>query len=238
VLLACSSWLAARTKLTSSERAALISERLFHLSGQNPNLLKPCKSDLPIMKTLIAFSLISTVSALAQGTFNASNNFTVPGASTKAFIFYPNGTTPVAKANGRVTIQNTADGSFLSPGGAAGVALTLDGLFFINGLSVPGVPTGGTANILVRAWDASTGATWNDALVRSFMHSGFITVSNLGGGPTPAATFSANSNWSGLTLEGTYIPEPSTVALAALGVAGLFFVAHRRTSWLLPKEPL
>ena len=175
---------------------------------------------------LTTLGLFAALSAFAQGTFNASNNFTVPGASTRAFVFSPDGTTPVAKANGRVQIINPADGSTLSPGGAAGVALTLDGLFFINGLSVPGAGTGSSANILVRAWDASTGATWNDAIVRSPSASGLITVNNLGGGPTPAATFSANSNWTGLTLE--VVPEPSTVALAALGVAGLFFVARRK----------
>ncbi|MBN9692837.1 MAG: PEP-CTERM sorting domain-containing protein [Verrucomicrobia bacterium] len=177
------------------------------------------------MKTLIAFGLLSTLSALAQGTFNASNNYTVPGASTKAYIFGFDGITPLPKANGKVSIQNAFDGSFLSPNGAAGVPLTLDGLFFINGLVVPGVAPGGSANILVRAWDASTGATWADALIGSPMFSGLITINNLGGGPTPAATFAANSNWTGLIVG---VPEPSTVVLAALGVAGLFFVARRK----------
>ncbi|MBN9692838.1 MAG: PEP-CTERM sorting domain-containing protein [Verrucomicrobia bacterium] len=224
VLLAGSSWLAARTKLKSSQRAALISARLFHLSGENPNLLKPCKSDLSIMKTLIAFGLLSTVSALAQGTFNASNNYTVPGASTKALIFVVEGI-PLAKSVGRVAVQNATDGSFLSPNGAAGVALTLDGLFFINGLTVPDVAPGGTAHVIVRAWDASTGPNWFDALVRSNPGSGLVTVNNLGGGLTPAASFAADSNFTGLTF---FVPEPSTVALTALGVAGIFFVARRK----------
>jgi PEP-CTERM motif len=175
------------------------------------------------MKTLIAFSFISTLSALAQGTFNASNNFTVPGASTKAFVFNEDQVTPVAKGIGKVSIQNAADGSFLSPNGAAGVPLTLDGIFFINGMVVPGVPTGGSANLIVRAWDSSTGATWADALRRSY--TALVTINNLGGGPTPAATFAANSNWVGVAF---IVPEPSTVALAALGVAGLFFVARRK----------
>lgn len=175
---------------------------------------------------LTTFGMFAALSAFAQGTFNASNNYTVPGASTKAFVFATDGTTPLAKANGKVTIQNAADGSFLSPGGAAGVSLAADGLFFINGLSVPGTATGGSANIIIRAWDSSTGATWNDALIRTPVASGLITVSSLGGGPTPPATFAANSNFAGLTVE--VVPEPSTVALAALGVAGLFFVARRK----------
>lgn len=172
---------------------------------------------------LTTLGMFAALSAFAQGTFNASNNFTPTGASTKAFIFATDGTTPLAKANGRVEILNAADMSTLSPGGSAGVALTLDGLFFINGLSVPGTSTGGSANIIVRAWDSTTGATFAEALTRT---SGLITVSSLGGGTTPAATFAANSNFVGLTV--AVIPEPSTVALAALGVAGLFFVARRK----------
>lgn len=172
---------------------------------------------------LTTLGMFAALSAFAQGTFNASNNYTVPGASTKAFVFASNGTTPLAKANGRVEIINAADGSTLSPGGSAGVPLTLDGIFFINGLTVPGAATGSSANIIVRAWDSSTGADFASAGSKA---QGLITVSNLGGGPTPAATFAANSNWNGLTV--SVIPEPSTVALAALGVAGLFFVARRK----------
>jgi hypothetical protein len=175
---------------------------------------------------LTSLGLIAGLLAYAQGTFNASNNYTVPGASQKAFVLDAVSNLPLSKAVGKVQIINTADGSTLSPNGDAGVALTLDGLFFINGLVVPGAATGASANILVRAWDSSTGATWATAGSRSAPNSGLITVSNLGGGPTPAATFSANSNWSGLTVG--VIPEPSVVALAALGIAGLFFVARRK----------
>jgi len=176
---------------------------------------------------LTTLGLVAALSAYAQGTFNASNNYTVPGASQKAFILDGGSGLPVAKANGRVQIINPADGSTLSPNGAAGVPLTLDGLFFINGLSVPGVGTGGSASILIRAWDVTSGATWADAQTRSLPGTGLITVNSLGGGTTPAATFAANSNFVGLSI--VPVPEPSTIALAAFGVAGLFFVARRKS---------
>lgn len=172
---------------------------------------------------LTTLGMFAALSAFAQGTFNASNNYTPTGASNKAFIFATDGTTPLAKAIGKVAILNAADGSYLSANGANGVSLLGDGLFFINGLSVPGVATGGTAQIIVQAWDSTTGATYSSALSKA---EGLITVQRLGGGPTPPATFAADSNFVGLTV--SVIPEPSTVALAALGVAGLFFVARRK----------
>jgi hypothetical protein len=176
---------------------------------------------------LTSLGLIAGLLAYAQGTFNASNNYNIPGTTTKAFVLDGTSGLPLSKATGKVQIINVADGSTLSANGDSGVGLSLDGLFFINGLIVPGVGTGGSANILVRAWDSATGATWATAVNRSAPNSGLVTVNSLGGGPTPAATFSANSNFIGLTVEG--IPEPSVIALAALGIAGLFFVARRKS---------
>jgi hypothetical protein len=175
---------------------------------------------------LTTLGLLAALSAYAQGTFNASNSYVPTGATAKAFVLDALGV-PLLKANGRVEILNAADQASLSPNGAAGVALGADGLFFINNLVVPGVAAGGSANIVVRAWDVTTGATFADATAKS---SGLVTVSPLGGGPTPAATFAANSNFVGLTLSaGPIVPEPSTIALAAFGVAGLFFVARRKS---------
>jgi len=173
---------------------------------------------------LTTLGMVAAVSAAyAQGTFNANNNFTPAGASAKAFVLDPNGS-PLAKANGRVEILS--GGTSLSPNGSAGVALTLDGLFFINGLVAPGAGLGGTANLVVRAWDVTTGATYDAATARGSVN---VVISSLGGGTTPPATFGNNSDFKGLKLESAIIPEPSTVALAALGVAGLFVMARRKS---------
>jgi len=176
---------------------------------------------------LIAVALAAGLSALAQGTFNASNNYIPTGATAKAFVLGSDGL-PVPKANGYVQILNAADQSTLSPNGDAGVAFGGAGLFFVNDLIVPGVPTGGTASIVVRTWDITTGATWDVATSKS---SGLVTVTGLGGGTTPNATFAANSNFVGLQLSGgtgPVTPEPSTIALAAFGLVGLVFVARRK----------
>lgn len=172
---------------------------------------------------LTTLGMVAAVSAAyAQGTFNANNNFIPAGASAKAFILGTDGN-PLAKANGRVEILEGS--TSLSANGSAGVALTLDGLFFVNGLASGTAGLGGTANLVVRAWDASTGSTYATATSRGSVS---VVISGLGGGTTPPATFGNNSDFKGLKLEGTVIPEPSTVALAALGVAGLFVMARRK----------
>lgn len=172
---------------------------------------------------LTTLGLVAALSAAyAQGTFSASNAFIPEGQTQRAFVLGLD-ENPIAKANGRVVIINQANGEILSPGGAEGAAFGADGLFFVNDLAVPGVANGGTVNIWVQAWDSTTGSTWDTALVRGVAD---VTVGPLGGGPTPAATFRDNSNFTGIQLE--LIPEPSTIALAALGVVGLFFVARRK----------
>lgn len=171
-------------------------------------------------KLLLAFlGLTAGSCAFSQAYFNANNNYTPVGASQKAFVLDGRTGAPLSKDVGRVQIIHSADGVTLSPNGDLGVALSLDGLFFINGL-VPGEPYGASTVIVVRAWDSSTGATWADASCRSEPNSGFVIVNSLGGGTLPGATFYWNSNFRG--LEVCPIPEPTTVSLAVLGLAGLF----------------
>ena len=140
---------------------------------------------------------------MAQGTFNANNNYVPAGASTKAYVLDITGN-PLAKAYGRVEILS---GSItLSPNGSAGVPLTLDGMFFINGMVVPGTGVGGTATLVVRAWDVRTGATYDAATLHRSVE---VVISNLGGGSTPPATFGNNSTFAGLRLSEGLTPPPA-----------------------------
>lgn len=180
------------------------------------------------MKTTLTLSLFLTCLAVhAQGTFNASNNFIPSGLTTKAFVLDYQ-CLPMSKAVGRVDILDARDGSFLSPNGPAGIALTLDGLFFINGLSVPGVATGGSAQVVVRVWDSSTGPDYASALARGQT---LVTIRNLGGGSVPAATFAADSNFVGVELVGfgEPCPEPSSVLMLALGMVGACWGFRRKS---------
>jgi outer membrane protein assembly factor BamB len=140
--------------------------------------------------------------AMAQGTFNANNNYIPAGASTKAYVLDSAGN-PLAKAYGRVEILS--GGITLSPNGSTGVPLTLDGMFFINGMVVPGTGVGGTATLVVRTWDVRTGATFDAATLRD---SAEVVIRNLGGGSTPPATFGNNSTFAGLRLSVGLTPPP------------------------------
>lgn len=174
---------------------------------------------------LAVITLAASLTALAQvGTVNLNNNYTAPGASAKAFVNLNSGL-PLPKAVGRVEVLD-ASGTVISPvKDGTGNALTADGLFFLGITEIPGSSSGGSASITIRSWDLSTGATYASAIAKG---STLVTLTGLGGGTTPAPGLGVAGNFTGLTLSPSDIPEPSTVALAALGVAGLFFVARRK----------
>ncbi|MBX3732489.1 MAG: PEP-CTERM sorting domain-containing protein [Verrucomicrobiae bacterium] len=160
-----------------------------------------------ILLTIIG--LAAGLSALAQGTVNLNNNFTPPGGTARAFILGVGGA-PLAKALGQVEVLSGE--SVIASGG-----LGADGLFFLGVTDIP------TTSITIRAWDTSSGASYASALIKN---EALVTLTQFGGGATPPPALGVAGNFTGLQLE--VIPEPSTVALAALGLVGLFFVARRK----------
>ena len=169
-----------------------------------------------ILLTIIG--LAAGLSALAQGTVNMNNNFTPAGGSAKAFILGLNNQ-PLAKALGSVEILDST-GAVIKSG-----SLGADGLFFLNVITVPNTSSSGAAQITIRAWDNSTGATFDAATVKG---SSAVNLTGLTTPPSPPLGLGAVGNFTGLQLSQEIIPEPSTVALAALGLAGLFFVVRRK----------
>lgn len=145
----------------------------------------------------VLWNLLVLIPVLAEGTFNANNNFVPAGATQKAFVLDTDGT-PLQAGRGRVEVVLLPSLITLSPGGASGEALTLDGLFFVNGLVVPPANVGDGVDILVRVWDAMTGDTYEQAFSKAET---IVRVSNLGGGLTPPATFGENSDFRGMRLQ-------------------------------------
>jgi hypothetical protein len=165
-------------------------------------------------KSILAIGLVAlSLSAFAQGSFNGKN--------TSATLLNGADGLKLSKVTGRVEILfggavvNTAKNT-----------LAADGIFSLGTLTVGG--SSATASITVRAWDTVLGgATYADAVAsnRGFASSTFDVA--LASGANPPAGL---DNFKGLTLSaGTVvIPEPTTIALAALGLGGLLFVSRRK----------
>jgi hypothetical protein len=169
-------------------------------------------------------SLVVASSAFAQGTFTLSNLNT----AGRPQIFDRDGT-PIAGANFLVDVlvKNPTSGNFeeVLRNGAAftGVApLTGNnaGLFNASGMTVPFIAPGAGAEMMVRAWDVTSGATFASALYKGDVT---FTVAALGGAGTPPSLPATLANFTSFTL----VPEPSTYALAALGLGSLLLFRRK-----------
>jgi len=86
---------------------------------------------------------------------------------------------------------------------------------------VPGVPAGGTAQIVMRAFN---GATYESSSIRG--QSTPITVGPLGGTPPGGAPLTPPNLVNLQAFE--LVPEPSTIALGVLGLAGALLLRRRK----------
>jgi len=167
-----------------------------------------------ILLTLAAAA--SVVGAFAaDGTFLGSNLL----LAGRQNIFDVDGTTKVPKANGAV--------EFLFNGAAVGAgtyAFTGAGLFSVGTIGIPN-EAGQTVSLTIDIWDTTTGATYAAAKATGKSFTETIQVT-LGGGGNPAGPAVELSNFKGGNL--VLAPEPSTIALAALGLGGLLFIGRRK----------
>ena len=179
-------------------------------------------------KTLIAsFAMVAALSASAQGTF-LFNNSALDG---KPRIFAPDGTTGLTGTAGYLVDVIVAGSTSLTD---ANTGLALQPLKFFNSAAnaglfsgttvvVGGITTAGaSAAVTVRAWDGNTGATYAAATTKGSVT---FTQTGFGGFGSPPANPVAFTGFKSFAL--TSVPEPSTYALAALGLGGLLFLRRK-----------
>jgi len=185
------------------------------------------------MKKILATVLgVATMSvAFGQGTIaTVSNN----NGATIIPILDSTGAAIVA-ANTNIKVEVFTYGTEASPFGTQlGATATIGSKGRFNAgsnVTVPGTTPGGTVNLIVRAWDSTTGATYDAATVKG--NSGSFKSDVLGGDPDgdgPLLPITGKTIASGAAdgfksfqLSSTAIvPEPTTIALGALGAAALF----------------
>ena len=165
-----------------------------------------------------ALGLAAFTAAYGQGTVLVQNNL---GAAI-TYILQPDGTRATG-ADYKVEVF-TYSGNAANPFGTqlgATVTIAANGRFTAGSQAVPGVAGGATAQLIVRAWDTKTGADYASALISG--KSDVFTSSVLGGAGNPPST--PSSMVTGLPTgfqSFALTPEPTTIALGALGAAALF----------------
>jgi hypothetical protein len=171
------------------------------------------------MKKLLFISalLAAAVGAQAQGTVLFNNHNTTAGVDQP--VFDVGGATKVSDPNIVVALflgdtQEGATAAFRStPAAAAGYWTSADPTRIIDGSA-----GGSTVTLTVRAWDSSKGATYAAAVAAGgkYGQSDPFTIT-LGGANQPPGPPADMVNFKSFNL----VPEPSTIALGALGAAAL-----------------
>lgn len=117
---------------------------------------------------------------------------------------------------------------------SAGSAISLQGTATVNtgrfsgGLVTLNGTDSGSLFASVRAWDSSTGATWDTALVKGESDV-FAALFNTGTTPRNSILNPLGDGSPGFTgISLVAIPEPSTIAMIALGLGAVVFRFRRK----------
>jgi hypothetical protein len=176
------------------------------------------------MKKFIALAItIAASAAYGQGTVNLSNN-----VGAKIFpIFAADGTTVLSGAGYSIGVYKAGTSDLL---GLGAVSPNASGRFNAGtGAAIPGVAAGAKASLVVRAWDNAGGTINSYAAAVIKGESAPFSTGTLGGDPDGDGPLLPITPI-GMVVEGvggftsfsiTAIPEPTTIALGAIGAAAL-----------------
>ncbi len=187
------------------------------------------------MKKLLiatALALLVGVQAYGQGQVDFRNRNTALVPPLNAPVYGRDGTTLLGDANfvAQLYYSATETGSFTPVSVAPAAFRTGTGAGYWNpGTSatrdLTGIAPGATAWLQVRVWNLSAYPTYEAALGAGADRglSGVFSVTT-GGATTPPSVPAAMIGLTSFSL----VPEPSTIALGVLGVAGLLFIRRRK----------
>jgi len=176
-----------------------------------------------LLVTLAA--VLVSVSAFAQGTVSVGNRNLTTGGNVP--ITLPNGDGPGLQGGmAQLYLQNGTGASATFTALAPAIAFRTTSAAaapFLEGptdVTVPGVPAGSPATVVLRAW---VGGSSYESATQFKGSSGPITLAQLGGAPPGGGTPITPPDLSGLSsFQLAAIPEPTTLALGVLGAAALF----------------
>jgi len=177
-------------------------------------------------KLLIATAgmMLVAVSTYAQGTINFANLVISGGGRVvDAPIRAPGGALASGAAfQAQLYARAVGGGAFEAVGAAANFLTGTGAGYFLPGTrTYAGVGAGASAEIVVRAWQVSSGATWDQATIRGASDPITVATGGAGSPPAPPALL--------LNLQGfTIVPEPSTIALGIIGGLGTLLLIRRR----------
>lgn len=166
----------------------------------------------------IAALLAAAAGAQAQGTVAFSNK----SAAVDAPVFDIGGTTRISDPNivAAIFLGDVQEGAVApfraTPAAAAG--------YWNPGTdsarTIAGAAAGSTVTLTVRAWDSTKGATYAAAVAAGGKYGQSDPFSVTLGGQGPSGPPATPADLSGLKSF-SLVPEPSTIALGALGAAAL-----------------
>jgi len=188
------------------------------------------------MKNLIAVILASGLagwSVHAQGTVQFANLNVAAGVNAPVYhadgirrVSGPAWLTELMAGPNSTSLAQIANTTFLTGGGA--------GYFDGGSQAIATVPGGGTAWIQLDIWDSTLGGTTTGATLAQAQASGLYDVwvqtgvfSEITGDPN-AIPATPPAPLTGLGTSSIFVPEPSALSLAGLGLAGLLLFRRRK----------
>jgi len=169
-------------------------------------------------------AVLVTASSFAQGTVAFSNK---KGTVDAPVFIGTTGTGAKAEGAGYVAqLYAGADANSLAPIGAAVPFRTGAGAGYWNpapdaGRTIPTVAPGGTATIKVVAWNTAAGATYEQALAAGQAGSSSVFTVVTGGAGSPPGLPTDLVGLTSFAISAGAVPEPSVLALGAIGALGL-----------------